>query len=147
MHASNSGGHSTHADQVPDTERGKDVIVKVRRLDEFVQEKRLGRLDALKIDVQGAEWEVLAGGAQALERFKPFVLVEIENDSLMQTPAAGSPLEEAWRALEKSGYRIRLVGTKNDYSLIEASTIAQEELAKGHLQSNYVLIASVAACP
>jgi FkbM family methyltransferase len=55
-----------------------DVVVAVDTLDALCGRAGLARLDFLKIDVEGAELHVLAGGAGVIEEFRPAILVEIE---------------------------------------------------------------------
>ncbi|HKN95717.1 MAG TPA: FkbM family methyltransferase [Pseudonocardiaceae bacterium] len=55
-----------------------EVNVKVDTLDALCAKAELSRLDFLKIDVEGAELHVLAGGAGVIEKFRPAILVEIE---------------------------------------------------------------------
>lgn len=52
------------------------LTVSVQRLDDLVREENLNRLDYLKLDVEGAEQQVLAGGSKSLERFRPVVQLE-----------------------------------------------------------------------
>lgn len=57
-----------------------DVKVEVDTLDALCA--GLTRLDFLKIDVEGGEPHVLAGGTQVIERFRPAILLEIEERHL-----------------------------------------------------------------
>jgi len=50
--------------------------VETTTLDVFVCEHGIDRLDALKLDVEGAECKVLAGGVETLARFRPVMLIE-----------------------------------------------------------------------
>jgi len=56
-----------------------EVVVKVETLDGLCDRLDLTRLDFLKIDVEGAEFHVLEGGRKAIDRFRPSILVEIED--------------------------------------------------------------------
>jgi FkbM family methyltransferase len=55
-----------------------DYPVPVTTLDGLVSEAGLQRLDFIKIDVEGAELHVLRGGTNAIESFRPAMLIEIE---------------------------------------------------------------------
>lgn len=74
----NFGGHSlvetnilSEGDNVSDK-----MTVKTTTLDLFVQEKKLPEIHAIKIDVQGHEYEVLSGAVGTLKKYKPVLLVE-----------------------------------------------------------------------
>lgn len=53
---------------------GKDtgsIDVDVLSLDDFVAQKALARLDVIKLLAQGEEWNVLQGGRETIQRFRP----------------------------------------------------------------------------
>ncbi|MDB9524504.1 FkbM family methyltransferase [Oscillatoria sp. CS-180] len=50
--------------------------VSVKTLDQFAEEQRLKRLDFVKIDVEGMEYEVICGGLEAIARFRPVLYYE-----------------------------------------------------------------------
>lgn len=63
-------------------------------LDELVASPDRREVSLVKIDVQGAEVRVLAGAAETLRRFRPTLLVEIDDDRLRrQGSSAGELLE------------------------------------------------------
>ena len=67
-----------------------EFVVAVEMIDRLVQAEGLDRLDFIKIDVEGAELDALAGAEETLERFRPAVLLEIEERHLRRfdrTPA------------------------------------------------------------
>jgi hypothetical protein len=52
--------------------------VPLETLDRVVQQAGLTRLDVLKCDVEGAELAALRGGAETIRRFRPHLIIEIE---------------------------------------------------------------------
>lgn len=52
------------------------LAVRVESLDDFVRQLSLNRLDFLKIDVEGMEYEVITGGSDVLAKFRPIVYYE-----------------------------------------------------------------------
>jgi len=76
--------------------------VRTMRLDDFVAERRIERIDWIKIDIQGAEPLFLEGARATLERDAPDLLVEVDADDLR---AAGSTSRELLAQLDRLGYR------------------------------------------
>jgi FkbM family methyltransferase len=56
--------------------------VRLSTLDELAEQQELTRLDMIKADVEGAELQVLTGGASTIDRFRPTVQLEIEQRHL-----------------------------------------------------------------
>jgi FkbM family methyltransferase len=61
----------------PEGESGK--LVRCVRLDTWVAERKLSRVDVIKVDVEGAEKLVLEGARQTILRFKPLLLLEADD--------------------------------------------------------------------
>ena len=94
--AENRGtGHLSGKDEAGDE-------IGLTTLDAFVGEQGIERLDALKLDVEGAECRVLAGGRESLRRFRPAMLVEL-NPSCLER--AGSSEQNLLGTLADLGYR------------------------------------------
>jgi FkbM family methyltransferase len=76
--------------------------VRARPLDDIVRESGVVRVDAIKIDVEGAEYVVLKGAQQTLDRYRPMVLVEIVESQLRGMGTSSAQVRELLRA---HGYR------------------------------------------
>lgn len=90
-------------------------------LDEFVHRQGIGRLDLVKADIQGAEIQMLTGGAATLRAFGPDLLTEISPDDLA---GSGATSRDLCALIESFGYRIHLL--KSDGApgrRIEAATV------------------------
>lgn len=75
--------------------------VRLSTLDELAERQKLTRLDMIKADVEGAELQVLTGGARTIDRFRPTVQLEIEERHLRKF---GSTADEVTRFLLERGY-------------------------------------------
>jgi FkbM family methyltransferase len=64
---------------VVDIDTGSGQDIPMTSLDLLVQKLGLERLDFIKIDVEGCELEVLKGAENALKRFKPIVMLEMNH--------------------------------------------------------------------
>lgn len=92
-----------HREAFPYATSSVPVKVPVRTLDVMLSDVALAPTTLLKIDVQGFELEVLAGGAQTLARTR-LVLVETSLEQLYE----GEPLFDAvYRAMREHGYVVR----------------------------------------
>jgi FkbM family methyltransferase len=69
--------------------------IKTIRLDTFINEAKIEKLDLIKLDVETYEAEVIEGLGVYLEKFKPAILVEVLNDKI------GSRLQQLF---EGKGY-------------------------------------------
>jgi FkbM family methyltransferase len=56
--------------------------VDLMRLDDVVEQNPLGRLDAIKVDVEGAELRLFQGATATLRRFRPVLLFEASDAAL-----------------------------------------------------------------
>lgn len=93
------------------TERGKDAItVNATTLDHFVEEHGINRLDAMKIDVEGAEVRVLEGGRTAIQKFRPVMIVELNPPCLRRFGSDEAELVQSIRSLGYGIYRATASG-------------------------------------
>lgn len=80
---SNTGMSSLANENVPwDDAPPKRYAVRCRPIDDVVRELNLARVDAIKIDVEGAEVGVLRGAFHTLQRFHPTLVVEVVPEQL-----------------------------------------------------------------
>jgi FkbM family methyltransferase len=81
-------------------------------LDEFIDNKDIGLIKFIKIDVQGHELEVLKGGNQAFKRDKPMILLEIDYDTLDRSN--NSP-ENLIQYLDSLNYKPHVINSDGTY--------------------------------
>lgn len=78
------------------------VQVQVKRLDEYLRTAQIGRVDFIKLDVEGAELSVLRGAGEVLKsRPRPILLCEVQD---LRTGAWGYPAMEIIKFLAERGY-------------------------------------------
>ncbi len=83
------------------------VVCSGVRLDDYVAERKLNRVDFVKMDIEGAEWFALQGATSVLARWRPTMLVEINRSAcrgLRYEP------ERIWEFLKPYGYLMWAVG-------------------------------------
>lgn len=82
-------------------ERGE---VRIARLDDvLLNEQKIGRLDLIKIDVEGFEHQVLKGAQALLQEFHPRLVIEVIDRNLKINGSSASALI-AW--ISDLGYRV-----------------------------------------
>ncbi len=82
-------------------ETSRFIEVPLERLDDFVAEQGIERVDAIKIDVEGAELAVIKGADKTLRQHKPLLMVEIQEATLK---AAGTTPQELFDTIVGYGY-------------------------------------------
>jgi FkbM family methyltransferase len=88
----------------------KTVRVRVRRLDEILFERRVSKVDFVKLDVEGAELSVLYGGMRLLQREpRPAILAEVQD---IRTAARGYAAREIIQFLVRMDFRWFAIAAK-----------------------------------
>ncbi len=93
--------------------------IEIRRLDDVLAEIEVERIDYMKVDVEGAELPVLQGAIESLRRFRPKVLLEINETTFK---AAGYSAIEILEFMTKLDYRF--------FSILRNGKIREEETQK-----------------
>ncbi|ABK44930.1 methyltransferase FkbM family [Magnetococcus marinus MC-1] len=79
-----------------------EINVAVRRVDDLVAEGVVMIPQLIKVDVEGAELEVLAGAQQTIEQNRPIMVIEVHSSALAVEC-------QAW--LQERGYRVEVLET------------------------------------
>jgi FkbM family methyltransferase len=97
---SNRADNRVHASLGEET--AETVEVPLTTLDEYCEAAGIDRIDAVKMDIQGAEVAALQGFRQTLERTRPqWLMIEFSPEHLR---AAGSGTEDFWSVLDELGF-------------------------------------------
>jgi hypothetical protein len=92
----------------PDGDDGE--AVEATTIDETVQRLGLSRIDVIKVDVEGADFEVVRGARRTIEQLRPMVLMETHH-----LHRFGGSVDAVKEFFETLGYDVEPQG--NDYSL------------------------------
>lgn len=79
------------------------VSVEVNTIDNFVMTKKLSKVNFIKIDVEGAEYDTLRGGIEVFKKYKPHVIVAIHPEPIEKK---GDRLEDIYNLIQKLRYDI-----------------------------------------
>lgn len=82
-------------------------------LDDFVKQEKLTKLDAIKIDVDSYDFNVLRGAVNTMKEFNPYIMVELNYALAKQKQTAAQAL--AW--LSSIGYKSPPVFDGENYLL------------------------------
>jgi FkbM family methyltransferase len=80
-----------------------DLEIIVTTLDEYADRNAMDRMDLIKIDVEGFEYDALLGSRRSLERWHPVLFIELDEHNLM---TQGSDPVKLVRFLEELGYQL-----------------------------------------
>jgi len=83
------------------------ISVPARPLDAVVAERRLERLDFIKIDVEGFEWPVLQGAEQTIAKHRPNIIFEFDSAYVARGDGSAALLAEF---LARHRYRLFSIG-------------------------------------
>lgn len=72
------------------------------RLDDYVESNDINKIDAIKIDVEGAEMDILEGAKITLKRFRPIVMMEVNKIHLVCAGRTLKELMDFWKDLDYS---------------------------------------------
>jgi FkbM family methyltransferase len=73
----NLGGNRINEDATENFE-----IVEIKRVDDFIVENQIHKVDLIKIDVEGFELNVLLGCKNVIEKYRPKLFIEIDDNNL-----------------------------------------------------------------
>lgn len=106
--------------------------VDIVSVDDFMKEYKLGSVHFLKIDVEGAEFEVLQGAVSTLNKMHPVIILAIHPEAIK---AKGDSLGDIYDLIEITGYTINARGKAiskesfcNTTALIDLHLLPAEKL-------------------
>lgn len=97
----------------------KSIEVEVNTIDDFVKDRKISRLDFLKIDAEGAELHVLKGASSTIAKDKPPMILSIHPASIKNF---GDSQESIWDMLHDWHYNIIVDGKAVDRNTFSSRT-------------------------
>ena len=94
----NSGAASLYTSGLEETRQVSEAVSLIR-LDDYVREKSIGRVDIIKIDIEGAELKALEGARETIARFRPLVFMELDLDNLGRAERSPEEVLQYWKSL------------------------------------------------
>jgi FkbM family methyltransferase len=98
---------------------GEAQVYPFYKIDDFLAEKAIERIDCIKIDVDSFDFEVLRGAEQTLQKRNPLIVVELNHALSKRNQSAGEAL--AW--LAHRGYQKALVLDHDNFVLCRGRDI------------------------
>ncbi|MEO6538192.1 MAG: FkbM family methyltransferase [Ferruginibacter sp.] len=86
----------------PDKDDISFATVQLITLDSFVCKNNISVIDAIKIDAEGHEYDILQGAYESLKKFSPLLLIELDDRLLRQQ---GYSAEKLIKLLQSHGYQ------------------------------------------
>lgn len=100
------------------------ITARQQKLDDWMREHNIPRIDFIKMDVQGAEIDVLHGAKKSIKQFKPLIFTEV---SASMQNGSGHGIESMYRMLTSLGYTVHLIAPKG-----ELQTISKDSMVGGN---------------
>lgn len=104
--------------------------VRIMPLDDWLSEEKIGRVDFIKLDVEGGELDVLRGATKLLDRRpRPVVLAEVQD---IRTLAWGYQAKDVIEHLRAKGYKW--------FCLAESGAIKELDIHQNEFDGNFVAL-------
>jgi len=86
-------------------------VVRLITLDRFVQEHGVPHIDLMKIDVEGAELQVLRGAEEVIHRYLPRIIIEIDQRNIQRSGYNTKDIVQFLHEMKYDLYTIRRSGS------------------------------------
>ena len=123
---------------------GNSIKCETTTLDSYFAENSISQFDLLKMDIEGAELNALKGAMGVLEKFKPYIVLEVCEYTCKRF---GYEPNDIWNLLKPLGYKIKRIGNTsekcldlNDFSgIYQANVLLYQGTIPSLLTSNWSL--------
>lgn len=86
---SNRGGS-----RIDQTASANSFEIPIETLDNIIEQKKITKIDLIKIDVEGFELEVIKGAKEVLKKHKPKLFIEVDDNNLKEQNTSAKELIE-----------------------------------------------------
>jgi len=62
----------------------KEIEVPTKTLDSLLKELNISKIDLIKMDAEGFEYEILEGASETISKFKPKMIVDVHSEELRE---------------------------------------------------------------
>ena len=114
LYYNNSGPGST---VLPHDFKGSAGRIVTTSIDDFVQKENLSKVDFIKMDIQGAEINLLKGAKETIKKFRPVIFTEATSDFLS--------VNSLYDEISKYEYDVFNIQTNGILSLMLKETIVE----------------------
>lgn len=80
--------------------------IKTVRLDDYLEAHDIRKVDVIKVDVEGAELNVLLGGIKTICHHRPHILMEVNHDHLSRANCSAQEIITFWQDLDYELFKI-----------------------------------------
>ena len=122
----------------PEFDGLKTESVPLMRLDDYINVNSIDNVGFIKIDVEGHEFEVIEGGIETINKFRPLILCESENRHIVHTGRTTQMFLDYMKDLKYKAY----IFSKNDRKIrsIYEITIPKNRSSLAEYYYNYWLV-------
>lgn len=100
-----------------------EVEVEMMTLDSFIESNNINKIDILKLDIEGAEFEALKGAKEVLTRIKPrIIMIEIIDHLLKRYGSSASAVFDLLKGYGYKSYRF-----ENNGNLVKSDFMGLDE--------------------
>lgn len=124
--SANMGMSSVHAH---DEETGEVEIVDAVKGDDYFLDKKIEKIDLLKMDIEGAELFALEGLQQTLRKYRPLLILEMADEILEKAQIQKSDLIQF---MKNCGYQIMGMDTEGEIVSVDSKNLNDSD--------NYVFV-------
>ncbi|MDR0581009.1 MAG: FkbM family methyltransferase [Holosporaceae bacterium] len=100
---------------------GKEKV-RVTTIDEFVKEKKIRKVDVVKLDIEGSELKALEGARKTIMQHRPAIVLGHNRSALK---ACNSDYSELQKILAEMGYCVYVIVEKPTFVLVRAPDLSK----------------------